>query len=61
VLEQLRQLPRLGVKKIAVIFFGITGLNPYKSILYLEKNLGKGIITYDKLSAVRVVGVYWAL
>jgi FkbM family methyltransferase len=59
VLEQLSMLPMFGVKKIFVEFHEIRGYNPYESIAFLEKNLGKGVIISDKLSQVRVVDVYW--
>jgi hypothetical protein len=42
VLEQLIQIPKLGVKKIAVVFCETTGFNPYRSIDFLEKELGRG-------------------
>lgn len=59
VLEQLSMLPLFGVKKIAVEFHGIKGFNPYESIAFLEKKLGKGVIISDKCSQIRVVDVYW--
>jgi FkbM family methyltransferase len=61
VLEQLSEPPRFGVKIIAVEFHGIRGLDPYESIVHLEKKLGKGVIISDKCSQVKVVDVYWKL
>jgi len=67
VLEQLSQIPQLGVKKIAVQFHEIRGFDPYVSLAFLEEKLGKANRTVERrgkdLSGkeIRVVTVYWLL
>jgi FkbM family methyltransferase len=43
VLEQLSQIPQLGVKKISIQFHGIKGHDPYESLSFLEKRLGASV------------------
>jgi FkbM family methyltransferase len=67
VLEQLRQLPRLGVKKIAVEFHTIENYEPYHSLTILENELGKATITHEMFPRSRptkkakAVTVCWLL
>ena len=67
VLEQLTQITKLGVKKIAVVFCETKGFDPYRSIDFLEKELGKGVKTLEKVTSIshgkhmRVVTVYWLI
>lgn len=67
VLEQLSQIPQLGVKKIAVDFHEIRGFDPYVSLAFLEEKLGKANKTLEKRTIdisgrkVRFVKVYWLL
>jgi len=67
VLEELLQIPQLGVKKIAVQFHEIRGFDPYVSLAFLEEKLGKANRTVERrgkdLSGkeIRVVTVYWLL
>jgi FkbM family methyltransferase len=67
VLEQLSQLPRLGVKKIAVEFHTIKNYEPYHSLTILENKLGKATITHEMFPRSRptkkakAVTVYWLL
>jgi len=67
VLEQLSQIPQLGVKKIAVQFHDIRGYDAYASLAFLRDKLGEYYKTMEHMGtsisgrAVRVVTVYWLL
>jgi FkbM family methyltransferase len=67
VLEQLSQIPKLGVKKLAVRFHEIKGYKPYDSLAILEGKLGKSVKIEEKDTisitgrSVKVVSVYWLL
>ncbi len=64
VLEQLSELPKLGVKKIAVDFHKVKGYNPYASLAILEEKIGRAIKTVEKMStdlSVKSIKVYWSL
>jgi len=67
VLEQLSQIPQLGVKKIAVQFHDIRGYDAYASLAFLRDKLGEYYKTMEHMGtsisgrAVRLVTVYWLL
>jgi FkbM family methyltransferase len=67
VLEELSQIPRLGVKKIAVQFHNIKGHSAYESLVSLEERLGNAKKTAEKgttdLSGkkIKTITAYWEL
>jgi FkbM family methyltransferase len=67
VLEELSQIPRLGVKKIAVQFHDIKGHSAYESLVSLEERLGNPKKTAEKggtdLSGkeIKTITAYWEL
>jgi FkbM family methyltransferase len=66
VLDQMCQLPQLGVKKLSVQFHEIKGHDPYEPLSFLEKRLGKSVKVGEgeirSLSGrkVKSVFVYWS-
>jgi hypothetical protein len=61
VLEQLAELPSLGVKIIAVQFLKGRNYTPYVSIAILEEKLGRSAIkTYEIKKTTQAVTVYWS-
>jgi FkbM family methyltransferase len=61
VLEQLAELPSVGVKKIAVEFHKVRNYTPYVSIAILEEKLGRSAIkTYEIKKTTQAVTVYWS-
>jgi hypothetical protein len=67
VLEELSQIPRLGVKKIAVQFHDIKGRSAYESLVSLEERLGNSKKTAEKWTTdfsgkkIKTITVYWEL
>jgi FkbM family methyltransferase len=67
VLDEIVQLPRFGVKYLAVQFHSMANFRAYDSLEFVEKKLGKSTITRDKLkpskSGVerRNITAYWSL
>ena len=67
VLEQLSQIPQLGVKKIAVQFHDIGGHDAYASLAFLRDKFGEYYKTWEKSGmsnsgrVIRTVTVYWLL
>ena len=67
VLEELSQIPRLGVKKIAVQFHDIKGHSAYESLVSLEKRLGNYKKTTEKWGTdfsgkkIKTITAYWEL
>jgi FkbM family methyltransferase len=66
VLDQMCQLPQLGVKKLSVQFHEIKGHDPYEPLSFLEKRLGKSVKVGEgeirSLSGrkVKSVFVFWS-
>jgi FkbM family methyltransferase len=66
VLDQMCQLPKFGVKKLSVQFHEIKGHDPYESLSFLEKRLGRSVKVGEgeiwSLSGrkVKSVFVYWS-
>jgi FkbM family methyltransferase len=67
VLEELSQIPRLGVKKIAVQFHNIKGHSAYESLVSLEERLGNPKKTAEKGTTdfsgkeIKTITAYWEL
>jgi FkbM family methyltransferase len=61
VLKELAELPKLGVKKIAVEFHTVGNYNAHRSIAVLEETLGRAIKTNEMNGTVQTVTVYWSL
>ena len=67
VLEQLSQIPRLGVRKKAVEFHDSRGYDAYESLAFLRDKLGKYYNTTEMMGAsisgreLKIVTVYWLL
>ena len=61
VLKELAELPKLGVKKIAVQFHTIGNYNAHRSIAVLEETLGRAIKINEMHGTVQTVTVYWSL
>jgi FkbM family methyltransferase len=67
VLEQLCQLPKLGVEILAVEFHTIKNYDSYRSLTILENVLGKATITHEmyprsrSTKKAKAVTVYWLL
>jgi len=57
VLEELSQIPQLGVKKIAVEFHKVRGFDPYASLAFLEEKLGKGFKMWEMEKGIYMM--YW--
>jgi FkbM family methyltransferase len=61
VLEDLAELPKLGVKKIAVQFHTVGNHDAHRSIGVLEEKLGRSIKTNEMIGTAHTVTVYWLL
>jgi FkbM family methyltransferase len=67
VLDEIVQLPRFGVKHLAVQFHSMANFRAYDSLAFVEKRLGKATIIRDKLKSSksgverRNITAYWAL
>jgi FkbM family methyltransferase len=67
VLDEIVQLPRYGVKYVAIQFHSMANFRAYDSLAFVEKKLGKAIITRDKLKPSksdverRNITAYWSL
>jgi len=66
VLEELSQIPQLGVKKIVAQFHEVRGFDPYVSLAFLEERLGKANKTSEGTidltgKKIRPVTIYWLL
>ena len=58
VLEQLSQIPTLGVKKIAVEFHDTKVTRAYESLVILEGKLGRPVFTKK---SIKKISAYWLL
>jgi hypothetical protein len=60
VLKDLAELPKLGVKKIAVQFHTVGNHDAHRSIAVLEEKLGRSIKTNEISGPIHIVTVYWS-
>jgi hypothetical protein len=67
VLEQLAELPKLGVKKVAVDFHTIKNYDSHTSYKFLEEKLGRGTRVLEKTTVdasgktIKIIKAYWSL
>jgi FkbM family methyltransferase len=67
VLEQLAELSKLGVKRIAVDFHTVKNYDAYASYKFLEEKLGKAVRVLEKTSVnlsgrtIKIIKAYWSL
>jgi FkbM family methyltransferase len=67
VLEQLAELPKLGVKKVAVDFHTIKNYDSHTSYKFLEEKLGRATRVFEKTSVdpsgktIKIIKAYWSL
>jgi FkbM family methyltransferase len=67
VLEQLAELSKLGVKRIAVDFHTFKNYDAYASYKFLEEKLGKSVRVLERTSVnlsgktIKIIKAYWSL
>ena len=69
VLEQLAELPKLGVKRIAVHFHTVKNYDADASYKFLEEKLGRGVKVFEKTTTIvnqlsrttKTIEAYWSL
>jgi FkbM family methyltransferase len=67
VLEQLAELPKLGVKRIAAEFHTVKNYDAYASYKFLEEKLGRAVRVLEKTSVnlsgktIKIIKAYWLL
>jgi FkbM family methyltransferase len=67
VLEQLAELPKLGVKRIAVEFHTVKNYDAYASYKFLEEKLGRTGRVLERTSVnlsgktIKIIKAYWSL